>query len=122
MEKSLQQLALGNVLGSSQREQLITWMKGNTTGNYRIRAGVPKGWVVGDKTGSGDYGTTNDIGIIWPPKCSPIVIVIYFTQNKQAAAPRDDVIASATHIVMSAFAHNGQCNNVKNHVYNHSNL
>jgi beta-lactamase class A len=104
MASSLQKLALGNVLGLSQREQLQTWLQGNTTGNAKIRAGVPKGWIVGDKTGSGDYGTTNDIGIIWPPQSSPIVIVIYVTQNTKDAAPRSDVIASATRIAMSAFA------------------
>ncbi len=103
MEKSLQRLTLGNVLASPQREQLQAWLKSNTTGDSRIRAGVPKGWIVGDKTGTGNYGTTNDIGIIWPTKCSPIVVAIYFTQNKKDAAPRDDVIASATRILMSAF-------------------
>jgi len=95
MEKSLQRLVLGNTLALPQRQQLQTWLKENTTGNARIRAGVPKGWVVGDKTGTGDYGTTNDIGIIWPPKCSPIVVAIYFTQNKKDATPRDEIIAHA---------------------------
>ncbi|OFW91421.1 MAG: hypothetical protein A2W44_05185, partial [Acinetobacter sp. RIFCSPHIGHO2_12_41_5] len=39
MEKSLQKLTLGDVLTSSKRNQLVTWMKGNTTGDTRIRAG-----------------------------------------------------------------------------------
>lgn len=109
MQHSLQQLALGKALAKPQREQLLAWLKGNTTGNLRIRAGVPKGWVVADKTGSGDYGTTNDIGIIWPPKCHPIVLAIYFTQKKKDAVPRDDVIASATRIVVDAFAEKDSC-------------
>lgn len=41
-------------------------MKGNTTGAASIQAGLPASRVVGDKTGSGDYGTTNDIAVIWP--------------------------------------------------------
>lgn len=45
---------VGNVLASPQREQLVSWMKANTTGDARIRAGVPKGWIVADKTGSGN--------------------------------------------------------------------
>lgn len=113
MEKSLQLLTLGDVLAPQQREQLVAWMKDNTTGNTRIRAGVPRGWIVADKTGTGDYGATNDIGIIWPPKCSPIVVAIYFTQNKKDAAAQDNVIASATRIVMSAFAHTDACINLK---------
>ena len=113
MEKSLQQLALGDALALPQREQLQAWLKSNTTGNSRIRAGLPKGWVVGDKTGTGDYGTTNDIGIIWPPKCSSIVVAIYFTQNKKNVAPRDDVIASITRILINDFARADQCVKLK---------
>ena len=100
MTKSVQRLALGNSLATPQRELLQAWLKSNTTGGSRIRAGVPKGWVVGDKTGTCDYGTTNDIGIIWPPKSPPIVVAIYFTQNKKEAAPRDDIIASVTRILI----------------------
>lgn len=110
MASSLQQLAFGDVLASPQRDLLLTWMKDNTTGDARIRAGVPTGWIVGDKTGTGFYyGTTNDIGIIWPPKCAPIVVAIYYTHNKKDAVKREDVIASATRIVLDEFAHTDKC-------------
>ena len=101
MATSLQQLALGNALAPQQQRRLITWMKNNKTGNARIRAGVPKGWIVADKTGSGDYGITNDIGIIWPPKHAPIVMAIYFIQNKKDAKYREDVVAVATTIILN---------------------
>jgi beta-lactamase class A len=100
MAKSLKRLLFGDGLGEAQQKQLLSWLKKNKTGNKRIRAGVPKGWVVGDKTGTGNYGTTNDIGVILPAKGSPIVVAIYFTQNTKSAAPREDVIASATRILM----------------------
>jgi beta-lactamase class A len=84
MAKDLHKLAVGNVLSQSTREMLIAWLKGNTTG-----AGVPEGWTVGDKTGTGSLGTTNDIGVIWPNVgVSPIVLAIYFTQNEKDSAPR----------------------------------
>lgn len=105
MEKSLQRLALGDALALSQREQLVAWLKGNTTGGKRMLAGVPKGWIVGDKTGTGSYGTTNDAGVLWPANGgAPIVAVIYFTQQAKDAAPRDEVIASATRILIE-FTH-----------------
>ena len=104
MAKSFRKLILGNVLAPAQREQLIGWLKNNTTGDTRIRAGVPIGWIVGDKTGTGDYGTTNDIAIIWPPKSAPLIVAIYFTQFKKNAAPQDKVISSATRILVNAFA------------------
>lgn len=102
MVQTLQKLMLGNALGSLQREQLVFWMKKNRTGDARIRAGVPTDWIVADKTGTGSYGTTNDIGVLWPPGRAPIVIVAYFTQHNQAAKPRDDVIADATRTIVQS--------------------
>jgi len=104
VEKSLRSLLLGGMLDLPQRTQLITWLKGNTTGDARIRAGVPKGWSVADKTGTCSYGTTNDIGMIWPPDRDPILVAIYFIQEKKEALPRNDVIASVTRILVSHFA------------------
>ena len=109
MAKSLQKIIFGNVLRTSQREQLQIWLKVNTTGDTRIRAGVPKGWIVGDKTGGGAYGTNNDIAIIWPPKCPPIIVAIYTTQTKPDATPNDQVIAAATRIVINELAPINKC-------------
>jgi beta-lactamase class A len=104
MGRSLQQLALGNILASPQREQFLVWLKSNTTGDLRIRAGVPKDWIVGDKTGTGDgYGVTNDIAIIWPPKAPPIIMAIYFnTQNKNDMKRHEDVIASVSRMLINS--------------------
>jgi beta-lactamase class A len=99
MVRSLQHLALGDGLQAPQRKQLVDWLKGNTTGGARIRAGVPASWPVGDKTGSGDYGTGNDLGIIWPAGRGPIVLGVYTTQREKDAAWRNDVIAEAAKIV-----------------------
>lgn len=96
MEKSLQRLALGDILAPELREQLQIWLKGNTTGKASIQAGVPKGWIVGDKTGSGSYGSTNDIAVLWPPQGAPVIVAIYFTQNEKDAPARRDVLAAAT--------------------------
>ncbi len=100
MAGSLQRLVFDDVLAAPQRTMYIDWLKGNTTGDATIRAGVPKGWVVGDKTGSGAYGTTNDIGVIWPPSAAPIVLAVYFTQKQPKAEARRDVIAATTRIVV----------------------
>lgn len=103
MALSLQKLSLGTALDKKQQAQLQEWLKANTTGDKRIRAGVPKGWTVGDKTGTGSYGTTNDVAVIWPPQAKPIVLVVYFTQNKKDTKPNDQVIAQATKIVIDEF-------------------
>lgn len=99
MGYSLQRLALGNILGTQERKQLQDWLLSNTTGAYCIQAGVPANWKVGDKTGSGDYGTRNDIAVIWPAERPPIILTVYTTQHQQHAEKRNDVIASAAKIV-----------------------
>jgi beta-lactamase class A len=107
MERTLRSVVLGDILNPKQREQIQDWLKGNTTGASRIKAGVPSNdWIVGDKTGTGDYGTTNDIAVLWPPNRAPIVIVVYFTQKEKDAKPREAIVAEATKIVISAITEN----------------
>ncbi|RSZ33195.1 MULTISPECIES: class A beta-lactamase [unclassified Variovorax] len=104
MSDSLQRLVLGDALGAAQREQLKTWLLGNTTNTERFLAGVPTGWKVGDKTGSGSYGSTNDVGVLWPPAGAPIVLSVYLTFPQKDAKGRNDVVASATRIAAAALA------------------
>ncbi|MFD4819558.1 class A beta-lactamase [Peribacillus butanolivorans] len=99
---SLQAFTLGDTLPTEKRELLIDWMKRNTTGDTLIRAGVPKGWVVADKTGSGSYGTRNDIAIIWPSKGDPIVLAVLSSRDKKDADYNDELIAEATKEVIKA--------------------
>lgn len=103
MALSLQHVTLGSALAEPQRAQLVEWMKGNTTGAMSIRAGLPATWVVGDKTGSGDYGTTNDIAVIWPDNKAPLILITYFTQPQKDAKSRRDVLASAAKIVTQGY-------------------
>lgn len=105
MAQNLRRFVLGDELGSLKREQLQSWLCGNTTGATRIRAGVPADWQVGDKTGGGDYGTNNDIAVLWPPGRSPIVMALYFTQREKNAKPRNEVLASAARIIVKAFSY-----------------
>ncbi len=66
MAGNLQRLVLGEVLSPASRQQLADWLIDNETGDARLRAGLPKGWRVGDKTGSNGKDTTNDIAVLWP--------------------------------------------------------
>ncbi|WP_081951625.1 class A beta-lactamase [Pseudomonas cremoricolorata] len=102
MALSLQRLALGDALDHAGRGQLQTWLKGNTTGAKRIRAGVPAGWTVGDKTGSGDYGVANDVALLWPAGRAPWVLAVLSRSAEAKAAWRDAALAEATRVVVSA--------------------
>lgn len=96
---NLEKLLLGNALSSSARERLTGWLIANTTGDRRLRAGAPKGWRIGDKTGSGNNGTTNDIAILWPPGGKPVLIAAYLTQCDRDAAGRENAIAEVARIL-----------------------
>jgi beta-lactamase class A len=59
---------------------------------------------VGDKTGAGDYGTVNDIAILWPPgNKAPIVLVVYLTQPGKDDKIRPEILGQAAKIVIDAF-------------------
>ena len=88
MAATLRTLALGSLLSPASREQFVAWLVGNRTGDTRLRAGVPTGWKVGDKTGTGTNGTHNDVAVIWPvgPKGrGPVIVTAYLTEA--AATP-----------------------------------
>ena len=69
-------LLLGNALSPASRNQLTGWLVANTTGGARLRAGLPKNWRVGDKTGTGANNSVNDIAIVWPsPRAEPPVVI-----------------------------------------------
>jgi beta-lactamase class A len=67
-------LLTGDVLAPPQRQQLEDWLRGNETSS--IRAGLPEGWSTADKTGNGDYGSTNDIGIAYGPQGQRLLLAI----------------------------------------------
>lgn len=104
MAQTLRRLVLGDGLPPPQRAQLTEWLVGNTTGGARIRAGVPAGWTVGDKTGSGSHGAANDIGVVWPPGRAPLVLAVYTWREAADAKYRDDVIAQATRVALAGVA------------------
>jgi len=102
MMQSLRKLVLGDALSPSQRDQLLTWLRGNTTGANRIRAGVPADWQVADKTGTGDYGTAGDVAVVYPPNRAPLFLAIYITQDKKNADLREDLLAAAARIAVAS--------------------
>ena len=92
-------LLLGDALSPASREQLNRWLSGNSTGAGMIRAGVPKDWQVGDKTGRGANGATNDIAILRPPGKAPILLAVYSVGSAASLDARLGAIAQVARIV-----------------------
>ncbi|MEV0811310.1 class A beta-lactamase [Micromonospora sp. NPDC050200] len=90
-------IVLGNALPTDKRAFLRDLLERNATsaGAQRIRAGIPREWTVADKTGTGDYGTVNDIAIAWPPNSAPLVIAIMSSKATKDAEYNQALIAAA---------------------------
>lgn len=96
----------GTPLSVTSREKLLGWMFTSPTGTARIKAGVPAGWRVAHKTGTGGYGPTNDIGLLYPPTGDPITLAIYYHGVRTSSdAENEAVIADATRLTLSALGY-----------------
>ncbi|UEM21734.1 class A beta-lactamase [Skermanella mucosa] len=93
MVANLESLVLGDTLSPPSRDRLTAWLVSNKTGDAKLRAGLPKDWRIGDKTGGGDYGTMNDVAVIWPPGRKPVIVSIYMTETKASFDDRNAAIA-----------------------------
>lgn len=100
--RDLQGFVLGDVLPPARRQLLTDLMLGNTTGGPYVRAGVPAGWQVADKTGNGGYGTRNDVAVAYPPGGSPVVIALLSDRGSEDAVSDDALLADATRTVVAA--------------------
>nr|WP_280429343.1 class A beta-lactamase [Nocardia brasiliensis] len=101
-----QRIVLGDALPGDKRAFLRDLLERNATGAgaLRVRAGVPPGWQVADKTGTGDYGTLNDIAIVWPPERAPLVISLMSSKATAAAEYDQALLAEAAAYVVKALA------------------
>ncbi|MFL1904177.1 class A beta-lactamase [Streptomyces tauricus] len=95
-------LALGDALVPRDRRQLTEWLLANTTSTNRFRAGLPTDWALGDKTGTGKYGTSNDVGIAWTPDGTPVVLAVLSTKPDPDAPKDDELVADAAELLAAA--------------------
>jgi len=104
MVRNLDAVLLGKALSDASRTRLETWMFDGTITGTLLRAGMPKGWRVADKSGSGENGTRNDIGMITRPGAAPLLAAVYYTQAPGELAARERVLADVGRIIARTFA------------------
>lgn len=98
MADNLQRFVIEDTLSRPSRLQLADWLIENRTGDARIRAAMPAGWRVGDKTG-GMQGVSNDIAVLWPlAGGEPWLLTLYLRESPLGAAGRDAVLRRATEL------------------------
>lgn len=102
MLQTMQKLVLADVLTPTSRGLLQRWLIETSTGDKRLRAGF-SGWKVGDKTGTTSSGTSNDIGVMWPPGGgAPVLVTCYLTESTAKPEQRDAAIAQVARAVVAA--------------------
>lgn len=99
---TLRAYVLGDALPSGDRALLRDTMVASTTGDDLVRAGVPTGWTVADRSGSASYGVRNDVAVLLPPGGTPIVLAVMSTGDGVDDVPNDRAVADATRAVVDA--------------------
>jgi beta-lactamase class A len=112
MARTVAKIVYGDVLPEAERAELKGWMIATETGVRRVRAGLPEGWVAGDKTGTSGLiggGTYNyiDIGFAEGPKGEgPITFACYFRarQTEDEMLPRGEQALARVGRIIKEFA------------------
>jgi beta-lactamase class A len=100
MLEDIRKIVLGDLLSKSSRDQLTAWIVANKTGDDRLRAGLPKDWRIGDKTGTGENGSRNDIAVVWPPDRDPLIITAYYTESSASDDQGNRLLAEVARLAM----------------------
>jgi beta-lactamase class A len=93
MAGNLRSLILEKALSPTSRERLTGWMLGCKTGDNRLRAGLPKDWRIGDKTGNNGKDAAGDIAVTWTTRGEPVLICAYTRGGAPTPRQIDDVFA-----------------------------
>lgn len=101
--QNLKEIAMGSQLPKDKQKFYKKLLLENTTGANLIAAGVPDGVVVGDKSGAAQYGTRNDIAILYPKDREPIVLVVLSNKLEKDAKYHDKLISDTSKIVSEYF-------------------
>ncbi|MGW5706311.1 class A beta-lactamase [Amycolatopsis japonica] len=98
------EIVLGDTLTAEKRDFLRDLLQRTVTGAGRIRAGLPPGWTIAGKTGTGEYGTLNDIAVLWPPGKAPIVLAVMSSKSAKDAPYDEALLAEAAKYVVEKLA------------------
>lgn len=95
MLETLRKLIFGDTLSPRSKAQLAAWLVMNKTGDTRLRAGFPAGWMTGDKTGtnSDKAGNANDVAVTWSPDRGAIIVTAFCEIPGISGDERNAVIA-----------------------------
>lgn len=110
MARTVQALCFDDTLRDEPRALLRQWLVETGTGARRVRAGLPQGWVAGDKTGTslwpGMGSLYVDIGFAQPPGRAPLTFATYYRarETHQGLDPASEAVLAEVGRVLADFA------------------
>lgn len=99
MAHTLRELTVGDALTTASSDRLIEWMVASKTGAKKLRAGLPRDWRTGDRTGSNGADAAGNIAMTWPARGGPIVITAYVQGGQPKAVEQDSLFAQIGRLV-----------------------
>lgn len=102
----LKKLVTGRLFSTKSTSYLLGVMERTSTGSDRLKAGTPKGWKLGHKTGTssthrGVAWATNDVGIARDSKGNWVVIVALLKGSTLKPANRDKALCRVAEAAFS---------------------
>ncbi|WP_272665259.1 class A beta-lactamase [Providencia sp. PROV174] len=92
MSRSLKEILTGEVLTQASRNQLKEWMINNKVADNMLRASLPKGWKIADRSGASEYGVRGITSMVWSNNHEPVFISIYVRKEGSSLDERSEVI------------------------------
>ena len=103
----LDRIFTGRALSPESTAVMIATMERNRTGGSRIKARLPDGVTVADKTGTLG-GSVNDVGVITlPGRGGRIVLAVFIKKSDVPFAARERVIADIARLVYDVYVLGG---------------
>ncbi|MBT9246476.1 class A beta-lactamase (plasmid) [Gemmobacter fulvus] len=93
MTDTLEALLFSGILSTESRTQLESWMQQDQVAGALIRASLPEGWTIADKTGAGGHGARSIVAVIRTPDGTPWLAAIYLADNSADMDSRNRAIA-----------------------------
>jgi beta-lactamase class A len=101
---SMHQVLIAEALSGQSSDLLIDWLTQSITGTNRLRGGFEPQWRSGNKSGSGNNATVNDVAIVWPDDDDrPIIIAAFYAGSSRDTGGRDHVLATIGNLVIRHF-------------------
>lgn len=107
MLSTMQTLLFGDALADESQAVLRRWMVDASTGLSRLRAGFPRSWLAGDKTGTSSNDQSNDVAFAIAPEGSggtgPLLLVSYINAPEPMSAQINTVHADIARNICRVF-------------------